>query len=258
LLQQKIHGVTYRHLSSPFAGWLYSFRAYKNPMRGTSTCAATFGARNQERVAGWCCRGNGIALSTETWQGVAEKFMTEKPGVLPFERAVAFDLETTGLSPKNGDRVIEIGAVAVENGKLTDEFHSLIHTGKRIHWGARHVHGISSKMLVGQPLPDEIFPRFRKFIASDPLVAHNAAFDISFLAAELSRLNLSLNNPCHCTLKLSRSRNRNLESHKLVNVARYLLSDTAVENITLHRALADARLTAQIWLKMMESEIRNG
>ena len=167
-------------------------------------------------------------------------------------RRVVFDFETTGLSPKNGDRVIEIGAVAIENGRLTDEFHSLIQTDRRIHWAARRVHGISNKMLAGKPPAARIFPAFHKFIASDPLIAHNAAFDLRFLAHEFTMLNLTLNNPHSCTLKLSRQYNQTLKSHKLENVARHLLGAAAVAEFSLHRALDDARLTGAVWLALVQ------
>ena len=166
-------------------------------------------------------------------------------------RQVVFDFETTGLSPKNGDRVIEIGAVAIEDGKLTDEFHSLIHTERKIHWAARRVHGISNQMLYDKPPPALIFSEFYRFIGSDPLIAHNAAFDLRFLENEFAKLNLSLENPHYCTLKLSRLHNRTLSSHKLENVARYLLGAAAVERFNLHRALDDARLTAEVWLELI-------
>ncbi len=165
-------------------------------------------------------------------------------------RLVVFDLETTGLSPRSGHRVIEIGAVAVENGRLGAEFHSLISTDQPIHWAARKVHGISSRMLAGQPDAATVFSRFREFIASDPLVAHNAPFDLRFLASEFARLGLALPNPSFCTLRLSRSRYPQLSSHKLENLARYLLGAEALAGERLHRALADARLTAKIWLRM--------
>ncbi len=171
------------------------------------------------------------------------------------QRYIVFDFETTGLSPKNGDRVIEIGAVAIEKGRLTDEFHSLINTEKEIHWAAQRVHGIGPEMLKGQPAATRIFKEFHSFIAADHLIAHNAAFDLRFLESEFARLDLTLNNPHHCTLKLSRLHNRELSSHKLENVARHLLGPAAITDLSLHRALDDAKLTAKVWLKMMQIEI---
>ena len=167
------------------------------------------------------------------------------------QRYIVFDLETTGLSPRYGDLVIEIGAVAIENGRLTDEFQSLIKIDKAIPWAAQRVHGISNKMLAGQPPATRIFPEFHRFIAQNPLIAHNAVFDIRFLHHEFSRVGLTLENSHHCTLKLSRRHYPHLRSHKLENLARHLLGPAATQNLHLHRALDDARLTAKIWLKMM-------
>ena len=175
----------------------------------------------------------------------------------PLQRFIVFDLETTGLSPKNGDLVIEIGAVAIENGRLTDEFQSLIKIDKPIPWRARRVHGISNKMLADQPPASRIFPEFHSFIAQNPLIAHNATFDLRFLSHEFSRVGLTLENPHHCTLKLSRRHYPHLRSHKLENLAQHLLGPVATKNLHLHRALDDARLTAKIWLKMMANGSRD-
>ena len=71
-------------------------------------------------------------------------------------RYVALDVETTGLSPKNGDRVIEIGAVAIEDQSIITEFSSLIDVDKRIPWQVHQVHGITNEMLGGEPKPDEV------------------------------------------------------------------------------------------------------
>jgi len=169
-------------------------------------------------------------------------------------RRIVFDFETTGLSPGNGDRVIEIGAVAIENGRLTDEFHSLIHTERKIHWAAQRVHGITHAMLVGKPPADQVFNAFHKFIRTDLLIAHNVAFDLRFLESEFAKLDLPFKNPHDCTLKLSRRHYKTLKSHKLENVAKYLFGQAAIKNLHLHRAIDDARLTAKIWLKMMANE----
>jgi DNA polymerase-3 subunit epsilon len=106
-------------------------------------------------------------------------------------------------------------------------------------------------MLAEQPLASQIFPEFHHFIGPDPLIAHNAAFDLRFLAHEFSQLGLTLENPHHCTLKLSRRHYPHLRSHKLENLAKHLLGPAATKNLHLHRALDDARLTAKIWLEMM-------
>lgn len=166
-------------------------------------------------------------------------------------RYVVFDVETTGFGPQRGARVIEIGAVLVENGKMISEFQSFINCGKPVSRQAQMVHGITDRMLFGQPAPEEIFPHFHKFISGSTLVAHNAVFDISFLRHEFSRLGIGINNGCLCTMKMSRRRFPMLPNHKLETVAKHVLSGLPPE-IHRHRALDDARLTAMIWMEMVK------
>ena len=166
------------------------------------------------------------------------------------DRSIVIDLETTGFSPQRGDRVIEIGAVVVERGELVDEFQTLIQVPRSIPWQASRVHGITDQMLAGQPLPEEVFPALRDFIGGSVLVAHNAPFDLPFLRHEFGRLGLGLPNRHCCTLELARRRLPHLPDHRLATVARHLLGDVP-DDLRLHRALDDARLTAQVWLAMM-------
>jgi len=164
-------------------------------------------------------------------------------------RYVALDVETTGLSLQNGDRVIEIGAVAIEGQSIIAEFSSLIDVDKRIPWQVQQVHGITNEILSGEPKPDEVLPEFYKFIAGSILVAHNASFDVGFLRYEFALLGMSLNNRFLCTLKMSRKRYPHLPNHKLETVSRYLLGKSC-EQMQMHRALDDAKLAAMIFLKM--------
>src|SRR5512137_2642794 len=106
------------------------------------------------------------------------------------KRHIVFDLETTGLSPRKGHRVIEIGAVALENGEIVEEFATLIDAGVTIPATVQAIHGITDEMLDGQPPPEEVFPSFSHFIGESVLVAHNAAFDIRFLRHEFARLKM--------------------------------------------------------------------
>lgn len=164
-------------------------------------------------------------------------------------RYVALDVETTGLSLQNGDRVIEIGAVAIEGQSIIAEFSSLVDVDKRIPWQVQQVHGITNEMLSGEPKPDEVLPEFYKFIAGSILVAHNASFDVGFLRYEFALLGMSLNNRFLCTLKMSRKRYPHLPNHKLKTVSRYLLGKSC-EQMQMHRALDDAKLAAMIFLEM--------
>ena len=141
-------------------------------------------------------------------------------------RYIALDVETTGLSPQNGDRVIEIGAVAIEEQSIVAEFSSLIDAGRKIPWRVQQVHGITDEMLYGEPKPDEALQEFYKFIAGSILVAHNASFDIRFLRHEFALLRMSLNNRSLCTLKMSGKLYPHLPNHKLETVSRYLLGES--------------------------------
>jgi len=167
-------------------------------------------------------------------------------------RYVAVDVETTGLSPFRGDRVIEIGAVAIEGNELKEEFHSRIDSGHRISRQAEKVHGITNKELEGAPKPDEVFPAFNQFIRDSVMVAHNARFDMEFLRQEYRRLGFELRSRSRCTLKLSRRLYPYLPNYKLDTVYHHLFGVADI-NIKRHRALDDARMAARIWLKMMEN-----
>lgn len=161
---------------------------------------------------------------------------------------VAVDVETTGLNVFAGDRVIEIGAVLVQEGRIVSEFEQLIHTFRPIGRSAR-VHGINNQLLLGKPRPEEVFPRFCQWIGRSTLIAHNARFDLAFIRQECSRLGLHFPNRSACTLNLSRRRFPWLPNYRLETMARHLLGELPADQ-TLHRALADARLVAQIWLAM--------
>ena len=169
---------------------------------------------------------------------------------MPIHRHVIFDVETTGLSAPRGDRVIELGAVAVESGKITEEFHALIDAGTRIPIAVRRIHGITNDMLRGKPKPGDVFPQFKEFIQDSILVAHNAQFDVRFLRYEFSRLGFGLDNRYLCTLEMCRKRYPRLPNHRLETICRHLFGQQ-VEEVQLHRALADARMVARVWLEMV-------
>lgn len=166
------------------------------------------------------------------------------------ERHVIFDLETTGLSPRQGHRIIEIGAVSVENGAVVGEFSTLIDAGIPVPPVVQAIHGITDEMLEGQPKPEEVLPRFGTFIAGSVLVAHNAAFDIRFLRHELARLKMGLPNRHACTLELCRSRLARLPDYTLETIYLHLFPEAGLHRQN-HRALDDARMTAKIWMKLM-------
>jgi len=178
--------------------------------------------------------------------------MTPIPGERPPNplcRHVVVDLETTGLSPRQGHRIIEIGAVAVENGAVVGEFTTLIDAGVPIPIEVQAIHGITDEMLEGSPKPEEALSRFREFIGDSVLVAHNAAFEVTFLRHEFARLKLGLPNRHVCTLEMSRRLLPRLPDYTLETIYLHLFPDPDFIRQN-HRALDDARMTAKIWMAM--------
>lgn len=164
-------------------------------------------------------------------------------------RLVFIDVETTGLDPAKGHRIIEIGAIAMENNQLISEFQSLVHVSYPIPRHVTKTHGITNEMLAGQPTPEQIYPNLKDFISDSLLIAHNADFDIGFLRSEFGRLNLRIQNQSICTLKISRRRYPRMPNYKLSTVYRNLVG-TQPTDARKHRALEDARMVAAIWMAM--------
>lgn len=161
---------------------------------------------------------------------------------------VIFDFETTGLSPKMGDRPIEIGAVRIKDGLLVDRFQALMHPGMRINSFIENFTGISNKMLAEAESCAQVMDSFCDFIGSDNLVAHNASFDKSFLDAELHRISRSYSGQISCSLLLARRILRGAPNHKLGTLVDYLNIETEGG---YHRALFDSEMTAKVWLAML-------
>jgi DNA polymerase-3 subunit epsilon len=159
------------------------------------------------------------------------------------------DVETTGLFPERGDRIVEVGALALAGEIYTGEFYSLINPGRPVSAPALKINGITDAMLKGKPGPGDIFPALHRFIKSATLVAHNARFDMGFLRNEFKNIGLDFPNRCRCTCKLSRRLYPHLPNHKLDTVYRHLFGGVE-KTIERHRALDDARLTARLWLRM--------
>ena len=162
---------------------------------------------------------------------------------------VVFDFETSGLKPSQGARIIEIGAVLVQNGAIRARFQRLVNPGFAVSSFITSFTGISNAMLREAADCAEVLPEFCDFCADLPMVAHNARFDRAFLQAELARLGRSRSNACACSMLAAR--------RILPEAPRYRLSTLADHcGLTLHgawhRALADAEVTAQLWLYMEE------
>lgn len=166
---------------------------------------------------------------------------------------VVIDFETTGLSPNLGDRTIEVGAVLISNNQITDRFQSLMNPEMKISGFIEDFTGISNKMLSSAPSIKEVMAQLKKFIGEHQLVAHNAAFDLRFLDAELARLKINRKNEVVCSLLSSRRIYPEAPNHKLETLVRYKKLKT--DGIH-HRALADAEMTAHLWIALIE-DIKN-
>lgn len=165
---------------------------------------------------------------------------------------IVLDFETTGLSPQYGDRAIEIGAVLIENHMVTDRFQSLMNPGFRISSFIESYTGISNDMVAAAPSCEEVMAKFAEFIGEYPLVAHNASFDRRFLDSELGFIGKPGNYSIACSMLTARRVYPNAPNHQLETLVRYCGIYT---DGTFHRALADAEMTGQLWIAMMD-EIR--
>jgi DNA polymerase III epsilon subunit family exonuclease len=152
------------------------------------------------------------------------------------------DIETTGLSPHFGDRVCEIALLRCQGGKELGRFHSLVNPGRAISPGAFAVNGIRDEDLIGAPAFGDVAPAVLGMLGDSVIVAHNAPFDLGFLAGELEICRLPfINNMVVDTLTLAR-RWYSFPSNSLQNVAYYLGIDTLGQ----HRALADVVTTKEV------------
>lgn len=183
-----------------------------------------------------------------------EKY-TRNSGVrqAPADTVVVLDFETTGLSPNQGDRAIEIGAVLIERGEVTNRFQQLMNPGFRISPFIESYTGITNEMLQQAPPCDEVMAQFAGFIGNHNLVAHNASFDQRFLDAELSVINREYKGTFACTMLLARRLYQEAPNHKLGSLVEF--NNIPTDGV-FHRALADSEMTTKLWLKMLD-DIKN-
>ncbi|MDY6315197.1 MAG: PolC-type DNA polymerase III [Clostridia bacterium] len=163
------------------------------------------------------------------------------------DKFVVFDLETTGLSAER-DEIIEIGAVKVENGKITDRFSEFVNPHMPIPEKIQKLTGINDGMVADAEGIDVLLPKFLEFSGNCVFVAHNADFDMSFVKAKCKRLGIERSFVSLDTLELSRAMFPELSKHKLDTVAKHL--GVSLENH--HRACDDAGATAEIMVKCLD------
>lgn len=164
-----------------------------------------------------------------------------------YDEYVVFDIETTGLK-KETDKIIEIGAVKVKNGVITDKFSSFINPHQKLSEKITKLTSITDDMLKDAKEANEIIPEFIKFFSGSVLVAHNANFDVGFIRQWAKENNQEINNTVLDTVELSRLLFPELSRHKLDIVAKHL--GVSLENH--HRAVDDAGATAEIFVKCIK------
>lgn len=171
-------------------------------------------------------------------------------------RQVVLDTETTGLEASAGHRVIEIGIIEIAGRRLGERrLHHYINPEREIDEGAEAVHGISAEFLADKPKFAEIVDEFLEFVSGAEIIIHNAAFDVEFLDAELKRLKRGkLGDYCaKVTDSLAMARQLHPGKRNSLDALcdRYEISNS---HRTLHGALLDAGLLAEVYLAMTRGQ----
>ena len=168
------------------------------------------------------------------------------------KRLIMLDTETTGLKPEAGHRVIEIGAVVLQNRQLTDEtYHQYLNPEFAVEQGALEVHGITNEFLQDKPRFEEVMTDFMAFIEGAVLVMHNAPFDVKFLNNELKLCGygqqLEQVSDIVDSLVIAKQKYPGARNNLDALCKRYGINNA---HRTLHGALLDAQILAQVYLAM--------
>ena len=169
-------------------------------------------------------------------------------------RQIILDTETTGLDPKSGHRVIEIGCIELINRKFTGEqFHIYLNPDRESDDGALEVHGLTTEFLSDKPRFNEVYEDLIKFINGSELLIHNAEFDVNFLDNEIKLLSKELPTVSECvtkitdTLQIAREKHPGQRNSLDALVNRYEVKGYDRE---LHGALLDSKILGDVYLSM--------
>lgn len=163
-----------------------------------------------------------------------------------YDTYVSIDLETTGLNPKR-DRIIEIGAIRVEQGEITGEFSTYVNPGRKLEERITALTGIRNEDLEDAPELDEIFPELLEFLGDLSLLGHRILFDYSFLKKAAVDRKLTFERSAVDTLQIARKYLPDLPHRNLEYLCRYYEIPHHA-----HRALEDAKATDQLFRKLTE------
>ena len=171
-------------------------------------------------------------------------------------RQIFLDTETTGLSPDSGDRVIEVGCIEMVNRRITGgQKHVYLNPERRSHEDALKIHGLTDEFLADKPRFAEIADDLLAFLSGAEIIIHNAAFDVGFLDAELGRLGRGRLTEHVATVTDSLAMAREMfpgKSNSLDALCKRLEVDNASR--TLHGALLDAGLLAEVYIRMTRGQ----
>ena len=166
-------------------------------------------------------------------------------------REIALDTETTGISPRDGHRIIEIGALELMHHLPTGrKLHLYINPEREIDDGAVAVHGITSDFLADKPIFADIVDEFLGFVGDDPIVIHNASFDMGFINAELKRLDWPVLPMAQSidTLMMARKKFPGAQANLDALCRRFEIDNSHRD---LHGALVDADLLAAVYIELL-------
>ncbi|KIF80903.1 DNA polymerase III subunit epsilon [Noviherbaspirillum autotrophicum] len=171
-------------------------------------------------------------------------------------RQIVLDTETTGLNPRSGDRIIEIGCVEIVNRRLTgNNFHTYINPERDSEEGALAVHGLTTEFLSDKPKFAEIADTLRDYVKDAEIIIHNAPFDLAFLDAEFDRLGFPrfVQHVAMVTDTLVQAKEIHPGKRNSLDALcdRYGISNA---HRTLHGALLDAELLAEVYLAMTRGQ----
>ncbi len=170
-------------------------------------------------------------------------------------RRIVLDTETTGLAPEEGHRIIEVACLELAGRRPTGRhFHRFLNPERAIDIGATQVHGLTAEDLSDKPRFADIADELLEFVEGSELLIHNAPFDVAFLDAELARMGRpKLGDLCTviCTLVMARDLHPGQKNSLDALCARYSVDHS---KRTLHGALLDAQLLADVWIAMTRGQ----
>jgi DNA polymerase-3 subunit epsilon len=170
-------------------------------------------------------------------------------------RRIVLDTETTGLEPSEGHRIIELAGIELTGRRPTGRhFHRYLNPGRDIDLAATEVHGLTREDLADKPRFEEVVDEFLEFVRGGELLIHNAPFDVAFLDSELERIGRpAIGTVCSVadTLEFARDLHPGKKNSLDALCERYAVDNT---RRTLHGALLDAQLLADVWLAMTRGQ----